>query len=596
MRRSRRSADTTAPDAALDARPESQAGESAFDAAQNLLNAVLDEVQTPTAGADQVDGKTPDLMGAGSNGPRRLPQGESSVHGRSPVGAHTPADGTGTGTSSETETDLPRRRRRPRRRPIPRSPDVSGDELPVPVASRDESEAPSIATLDGEPQTGHRRWRRLRAEAALATSIEAPGVERDGNHRRWRRTAVETNLPMLSGDIPAVADDNALAPAAEALGEETLSLDSDALLASAPEDPPEVLPEPFYWLGVTPASALEPALSQPTADGGHTRSRRRGVLLVAATLAVVVAVVVTLFATAFSGGESGRRAQSPTHGATPAVRLAFDPVTTPEGIQVHREWTLRGEKGTDFVGRLSFSNPTPSTIVVSHTEVIPKSLASSVNEIDFRPQPTIVQPDPVVRYSVTVPPGGEVTVRYDIGVPADGAEQARLDTWAQDMRDASQAIADSATTTTVPPTTTTTSAPPPTTTKPPTATTTAPSPDTTPPPTPSTSSPPPATGTIVIRTISYGGTGTFGFSGPGGNVSLTTSGAPDGLAESAAMTVAAGKYAWTETSLSDGWGLFGIDCTDRDAGPFEERSTVSGATATFNVQPGETVVCTWSNR
>jgi hypothetical protein len=39
----------------------------------------------------------------------------------------------------------------------------------------------------------------------------------------------------------------------------------------------------------------------------------------------------------------------------------------------------------------------------------------------------------------------------------------------------------------------------------------------------------------------------------------------------------------------------GLDCTDRDAGPFENRSTVSGSTATFNVQAGETVVCTWTH-
>ena len=79
-------------------------------------------------------------------------------------------------------------------------------------------------------------------------------------------------------------------------------------------------------------------------------------------------------------------------------------------------------------------------------------------------------------------------------------------------------------------------------------------------------------------------------------MSLTTSGSPDGTAQSSPMTVVAGKYDWTEVSLSAGWGLFNIDCTDRDAGPFEDRSTVSGATATYNVQAGETVVCTWANR
>ena len=62
------------------------------------------------------------------------------------------------------------------------------------------------------------------------------------------------------------------------------------------------------------------------------------------------------------------------------------------------------------------------------------------------------------------------------------------------------------------------------------------------------------------------------------------------------MTVAAGKYTWKQVSASGGFGVLNIDCTDRDAGPFDQRSTVSGTSATFNVQPGETVSCTWINR
>lgn len=100
-------------------------------------------------------------------------------------------------------------------------------------------------------------------------------------------------------------------------------------------------------------------------------------------------------------------------------------------------------------------------------------------------------------------------------------------------------------------------------------------------------------GTIVIRVYSNGGTGTFGFSGPGASRSLTTTGAPVGVAETS-MSVSAGTHAWTQASAA-GWRLRGVDCSDRDAGPYEWRSTTSGATATFNVQPGETVTCTYTN-
>ena len=99
---------------------------------------------------------------------------------------------------------------------------------------------------------------------------------------------------------------------------------------------------------------------------------------------------------------------------------------------------------------------------------------------------------------------------------------------------------------------------------------------------------------IVVRAVSIGGTGTFGFSGPGGSVQISTGGGPDGSGQWA-TGVSPGTYSWTEVSASTGWRLSNIDCSDRDAGPFQNRSTVSGATATFNVQPGETVVCTWTN-
>jgi hypothetical protein len=258
--------------------------------------------------------------------------------------------------------------------------------------------------------------------------------------------------------------------------------------------------------------------------------------------------------------------------------LTFATLTTPEGMKVERRWELQGAQGDHFVGRLSFSNPTSAPLRTSHTEVIPKSLASSVTKITFDLQPTVIQADPVVQYSLTVPTGGEVTARYEIEVAPTGASRARLKAWAADL-----AAQDAKTPTTTGPTTTgpTTTGPTTTTTGPTTSTST------------TTSTLPAGPGTIIVRIVSRGGTGTFNFSGPGSGLSGTTAGSPDGTAQSPAVTVAAGTYAWTQTS-SPGWAVASIDCSDRD-GPIELRSTASGTTARFNVQAGETVVCTWTN-
>jgi hypothetical protein len=266
-----------------------------------------------------------------------------------------------------------------------------------------------------------------------------------------------------------------------------------------------------------------------------------------------------------------------------------------------------------------------------HTEVIPKSLARSVADISFDPAPTsIVNPDPVVQYAETIPAGGDFTARYEIDVDADGADRARLEAWADDVAGTSTRESTTTTSSTTSSTTTTTTpsgggsrssssgsggsgssggsggtptggavlvppaggAPPPPPPPPP-----ADEPKSDPKSPPTTHAPaPPQAGTIVIRVVSRGGTGTFGYSGPGGNVSVATSGSPNGVGQSSPMQVSPGTYTWKQVKAPAGYGVLNVDCTDRDAGPFDQRSTVSGSSATFNVQPGETVTCTWTNR
>ncbi|MGQ0802724.1 MAG: prealbumin-like fold domain-containing protein [Actinomycetota bacterium] len=311
-------------------------------------------------------------------------------------------------------------------------------------------------------------------------------------------------------------------------------------------------------------------------------ARRHARTLVAAgtALALVVAGILAVAAVSDRGGDKS----TPAGGApSEPVRFVFDEVPVAPGATVERGWALRGPDGSRFDGTLTFSNSTGTPVAVSHTEVIPKALASSVDDIEFEPAPVVVEADPVVRFDVTVPANGTAEASYRIEVAPLGADRSRLEEWADALETELASRAAAAATTT-----TTTTAPPQTT----------PTTSAAPPPKGGAAPGPPAPaarGTIIIAATSGGGTGTFGFSGPGGNLSVTTSGSPNGSGQAGAMAVSPGTYSWTEVSQSAGWVFHSIHCTDMEAAPFEHRSTISGATATINVQPGETVVCTWAS-
>jgi Prealbumin-like fold domain len=92
---------------------------------------------------------------------------------------------------------------------------------------------------------------------------------------------------------------------------------------------------------------------------------------------------------------------------------------------------------------------------------------------------------------------------------------------------------------------------------------------------------PPEKGRIVVKkeTIPDGDPATFDFTGE-----ITTT---LGDGDSQGKDVDAGTYTVSETALA-GWTLTSIGCSDGD-------STGSGSTATFHVDEGETVTCTFTN-
>ena len=103
--------------------------------------------------------------------------------------------------------------------------------------------------------------------------------------------------------------------------------------------------------------------------------------------------------------------------------------------------------------------------------------------------------------------------------------------------------------------------------------------------------PPSATGQVIIqkKTAPGGGTG-FAFSGDLGTFNLDDAGIQT------INNVAPGRYSVTEADPSgSGYELSGLTCVDSVQGGTASSGDVASRTATINVDPGETVTCTFTN-
>ena len=383
---------------------------------------------------------------------------------------------------------------------------------------------------------------------------ESPAV-RSAAAAAWAAPA-GADEPSPAGTDRGVLDSEAAAPAAEPV--ETIH---------PVETVETVETEPTAHTAVVPISAAP-------ATPADARSRK-GLWIAAAAAALIAVLVVAVIVV--PGGDS----DGPALRAGGVARLTLPATTTAEGAEVDRVWTLQGNRGDEFVGTVTVTNPTSAPLATSVTEIIPKAVAASVDDIDFEPQPIVVEADPVVRYDVVVPANGTFTARYEVQVAPDGANGSRLERWAESLD--------------APPVTTTTTAPPVApTTQPPTPATTPRTPTTNPttnptrapvpPPTDPPAPPPAAPATIIIEAFSAKGVGTFGYSTPVGAISLTA-GAPDGSgAASWSTTVDPGSYTLSQVSTPAGFHLNSIEC-----------STPSGSSNSFTVGAGETVFCRFVN-
>ena len=90
-------------------------------------------------------------------------------------------------------------------------------------------------------------------------------------------------------------------------------------------------------------------------------------------------------------------------------------------------------------------------------------------------------------------------------------------------------------------------------------------------------------GTVIVKKVMQGGTDSFGFTGtPNGTIAVNNG--------TISADVAPGQYASTEGSKA-GWDLTAVACDDANS-----SGSVANRQATFNVEAGETVTCTFTNR
>ena len=192
-----------------------------------------------------------------------------------------------------------------------------------------------------------------------------------------------------------------------------------------PYDEPPV--EPIVYEDATQLRA-RPVGPPPSAGRPGSPSeprRRRNVLIAVATVVVVVlAALGALFA--LSGNASAK-----------VYTLKFAPEDYPQAnITVDRIWTLTGGKHPNLHGDLTFKVSEPSATRPTSTliyEVLPASLADSVDQVKFTPQPGTVSPNSlalVAGFQVEPEPGKPTHASYDVAVKSGDISPNALKTWA----------------------------------------------------------------------------------------------------------------------------------------------------------------------
>ena len=94
---------------------------------------------------------------------------------------------------------------------------------------------------------------------------------------------------------------------------------------------------------------------------------------------------------------------------------SFAPAVLSSGLIVARNWTESGSPPV-LSESLDLTNGTSHVLSTSFDEVIPSTVAKSVNDVSFSPPPSqILQSDPVVRYDLSnMAPGTSREFHYSV--------------------------------------------------------------------------------------------------------------------------------------------------------------------------------------
>ncbi len=177
-----------------------------------------------------------------------------------------------------------------------------------------------------------------------------------------------------------------------------------------------------------PTSQRPPAWDVATGEHGKIR-RSKGVVIGAAAVVVIAGVTGTIVAVASGGsGGGGSAATSPV----PSFTLHFPAESFPDqGVTSNRTWTVSGGTHPALHGELVFH--TTKNVLARIDEVLPKSLVSNASQVTFRPQPKVIQADPIVQYTLPEQAGQTVTETYDIPILASDVSMAAMQRWAAEQ-------------------------------------------------------------------------------------------------------------------------------------------------------------------
>jgi serine/threonine protein kinase len=165
-----------------------------------------------------------------------------------------------------------------------------------------------------------------------------------------------------------------------------------------------------------------------TADDAPKPRRSRAALAVAAVFVILVG--------ALGIGIALSRRTTEEIGEAPSMRLKT--ILFGNGIKAERTWTIDGTNGDHFTAEITLRNIGSTEITHALNEYVPKEIAADASKLTFDPKPnTIVEPDPILRWCVTVAPLGSKTITYGAAIPGGDASGARLKGWADSW---SQAI------------------------------------------------------------------------------------------------------------------------------------------------------------